>query len=181
MMECSNYLKIEGNKEDIERFVSQTRKGGLLESFIPLPAEYGHTDEGARPKEVDALLIMKYGFDNLDEWCLSNWGTLYPDVDLSYDEQTYSFNFTTGRPPVIAIIRISILYPDLKILFEYKTDEEDADEVLGKWGKYIIKDGWVDHEEYEKQNEGELALWIEHIHEKDRELRESIQKANVRR
>lgn len=183
-MTCKSHLRIEGSKEDIERFVLQAGdENYFLSGFIPLPLVYGqwtpyplYLEDDDR--EASALLTLKYGADNPYDWCLANWGTQYDEVDSSYDEQAHSFNFTTSAPPVIAIIRISLLYPGLKIFYEYKADEEDIGKVFGKWGKYIIQDGWIEHEEYEKQNKGELARWIGHIRERDKELRECLQKVD---
>lgn len=185
-MDCNNHLIIEGSKEDIERFVAQAQveDGDFLYSFIPPPLEYSHAMECAddkSPEEVKTLLVLKYGFNNLDEWSLANLGIVQEDGDLSYDEQTRSFNFTTDRPPVIAVIKISRLYPDLKIFFEYRTTEEEADEVLGKWGKYIIQNGWIEHEEYENQNKGNLEKWIETLREEDKWFKELLQKESQKK
>lgn len=185
-MDCNNHLRIEGSKEDMERFVTQAQaeEGDFLYSFIPSPIEYSHVTECAEDewaKEVKTLLALKYGADNLLEWRLANWGTEQEEGDLSYDEQTHSFDFTTDSPPVVAIIRISRLYPGLKIFFEYQTTEEEADEVLGKWGKYIIQDGWIEHEEYENQNKGNLAKWIETLREEDKWFKELLQKESQKK
>ena len=204
-MDCSNHLRVEGSKEDIERFVSQAGEGVFfLRHFIPMPVEYGHTyDEVCPTKEASALLILKYGFDDVDKWCLANWGTLFDEGESNYDEQTHSFGFRRDCPPVIAIIRISLLYPDLKIFYEYKINKISAEDMqeypdmdsndkslleclrksrkypiqkgllkhFGKWGKYIIQNGWVEHEEYKKQNKGKLAGWIKHIREEDKKIK----------
>ena len=168
-MNCNNHLRIEGSKKDIKKFVSQGKRLFLF-GFIPFPFEYSFVERYRRPKEMDKLLRLKYGSDNLNKWCLANWGTEDDEAGLFYDNKIHSFSFTTNHPPVIAVIRVSLLYPRLKILYEYKMDKKDTDKMLGRWGKYIIKNGQIEYEKYEKPVIHKLVMWRKVIDGRDKKM-----------
>jgi len=156
---CHNFLKIEGCKESIQRFVKQARNiyryGDQVlqtvfsfQKFIPPPKEL----ENAGPvfDKRNLMLIAKLGYDNWWDWCGANWGTNIDVEVASYDEKAHSFTFITEEePPVKAIFTISKQYPSLKFTFEYKDFKYD-DEEVASYGRFECQDGKIANEESSK-------------------------------
>ncbi|NQT07295.1 MAG: hypothetical protein HQ575_07135 [Candidatus Omnitrophica bacterium] len=154
--ECVNYLRLEGDEREIKRFVLQAKadygdgqpQRFLLDNFIPFPKEFCYVRENDPSGEIKAKLPLKYRFDDLDEWCMANWGTPTDAWDFTYNEKTDTYEFVAGcYPPVVGIIRISQLYPTLKFIYEYE-NFRDPNKRSPDHAKFIFKNGEVLHEKY---------------------------------
>ena len=154
--ECVNYLRLKGDEWEIKRFVLQAKTDYsneqpqcfLLDNFIPFPKEFGAARENDPSGEIKAKLPLKYGFDDLDEWCMANWGTLQDAWDSTYNEKTHTYEFVAGcYPPVVGVIRISQLYPMLKFIYRYE-NFDDPTERSPSCAKFIFKNGNVEYEKY---------------------------------
>ena len=154
--ECVNYLRLKGDEWEIERFVLQAKtdysneqpQRFFLDNFIPFPKEFCHGQENDPFGERKARLQLTCGFDDLDEWCMANWGTLQDVWDSTYNQKTRTYQFVTGcYPPVVGVIRLSQLYPTLKFIYRYE-NFRDPNKRFPDCGKFIFENGEVLHEKY---------------------------------
>ena len=152
---CENCLKLEGDKSEIDRFVGKTEMrylGATFNCFVI--DEFLNAPEDLRKPAVNVAekqqLLEKYGYENLNDWCVANWGTSEIYIELDYDEDEQSFYFIThDSPPDKAIKYISGLYSKIKFTLEYNNSEyEGAD--MTDYGRIICQDGIIESEKYDK-------------------------------
>ena len=152
---CENYLKLEGDEAEINRFVEKTKiehegetdYSFFIPEFLEFPKDYKNTPKSEEERQE---LISKYGYDNESDWCIANWGTDDDCVEASYDESMHILTFVTwDSPPDKAIIAISKQFPTLKFTFEYKNFKA-KEEPVADFGRFICQDGKIELEEYSK-------------------------------
>lgn len=153
--ECVNYLRLKGTEWEIKGFVLQATQihcrepqRFLLDNFIPFQKGFGAVGEHDSSVEIMTKFPLKYRLDDLDEWCMVNWGTIQDAWDSTYNEKTHTYEFVTGcYPPVAGVIKISQLYPMLKFIYRY----ENFDDPTGRspsCAEFIFKNGSVVYEKY---------------------------------
>ena len=148
---CENYLKLEGDKKEINRFIKKTEStyDGVVQYDFEIDKFLDIPDEFCDPKKKQQA-IAKYGYDDITYWCYKNWGTWDICVEASYDKSIHILTFVTvDWPPDKAIVAISKQYPSLKFTFEYKNFKY-KDETIADFGRFMCQDGKIESEEYSK-------------------------------
>jgi hypothetical protein len=141
---------------------------GYFDQFIPLPQEFldfyyskfckvlpeelKNNNLGVMDFELDFLhedlpkeLQEKYGYENLYDWCIANWGTVFSkNVELSNPDYNGLIitMLTEPTPPVSYILSISRKYWKLKFsLISTSFKHGYGPEISG----YTIKNGIIRH------------------------------------
>lgn len=152
---CENYLRLEGGKKEINRFVAKTRTeyegettySFTMPEFVELPEDLKNPPKSEEEKQK---LISKYGYDDADDWWMAQWGVGDPFVEAEYDEDTHSFTFVTfDSPSDKAVVAISKQCPALKFIFEYK-NSWDSDDPIVNFGRFVCQNGKIESSEHGK-------------------------------
>lgn len=144
-----NYLRLEGNEQEINRFIQKANGGTtnfnnddplnlpiFLCNFIPIPMEILDADGGVdNSSEESGEFIFRYGFNWQDDWCMANWGTVQDVGWATYDEKQHLYVFGSGcYAPLVAICKISYIFPNITFYFKYENEGKMSNE-------YVIKNG----------------------------------------
>jgi hypothetical protein len=134
-----------GSIDDLKDFFSKIKKEDeyycLIESFLPTPQELKdtpsptyivnddevkkHNSEQYISPEKASELLEKYGALNWYDWNIKNWSVKWSDCKTiqKNDLEDYSWLFfefeTPWKPPFIAILSISKIYPMLVFRMNY--------------------------------------------------------------
>ena len=135
---CENVLDIDGDKEEIARFVKEnTTKNGCLsfQKALPLPEN-----------EEDWF-----------NWCCDNWGTKW-DISSEDDEDDYDAKmredatsvgfYTAWSPPINWLQYVALMYPTLK--FELRYGEPG-----NNFSGYIV----IQNDEILEEEEGDCGVY----------------------
>lgn len=157
---CDNKLCVTGNEDQIKAFLDFD--DSFLRAHFPCPEElanqispvhvcdteddvlaynHGKPTGQAISQATAKRRIEQYGYLGWYDWCVSNWGTKWPDCD-TYKEWRYGgsavLTFTTAwSPPCSGIIKISRDFPD--VLFSLSYSEPG----VGFEGNFVCKNGHV--------------------------------------
>lgn len=89
-------------------------------------------------KKTQLELINKYGYDNGDDWCISNWGTKWAPYESQFISKDEFYFFTVNDTPKKAMVKMSKKYSDITFNIKY------ADESIGyNVGTYTLLNGEV--------------------------------------
>lgn len=163
---------------------------GVLSTMIPCPAELNDDDlttwsqgpeQAARDKKK-AAMIEKHGYPSWYEWNIAHWGTKWDLVDVGYtrvDDNTVVLNCSTAwSPPVQAFETMVSRGYEVRALYYGEGFEYAGIWDNGQDDYYNTTNGSADAkkilpqeldaafdiveslEEYERENEEELTLWI---------------------
>ena len=92
-------------------------------------------------KKIQLELIDKHGYDNGEDWCISNWGTKWSPYESQFISKDEFYFFTVNDTPRLAMIEMSKKYSDITFNIKY------ADESIGyNVGEYTLLNGEVLHE-----------------------------------
>ena len=124
---CENILTVTGENKELKKFISQAtvktknyKTDFSINQFVPCPKPLLKTTapNDKNPKEME----KRYGASDWYEWKLINWNVKW-DVEavktVNDKEVIYDFDSPWGSP-IIAIHRISKLYPKLNFLIQYE-------------------------------------------------------------
>lgn len=163
---------------------------GVLQAIIPCPAElndddlttYSNGPEQAVRDRKKAALKLKYGYDSWYEWNVAKWGTKWdlcqPNITRVDDNTVVITCQTAWSPPIQAFETMTMMGYEVRCLYC-----GEGPEYAGIWDNgvddyYNTTDGSKDAaaklpkelddqfnivetlEEYERENEEELTLWI---------------------
>lgn len=131
---CENNLSIYGKIEDMDKFINVISIGGggyeLLEKLYPTPEELDIGDVPFVPDDRQIANEKKYGYKSWYDWRIDNWGTKWPESDLSIGQEysvsnngrgVIAFNFETAwAPPIEAFNKIAKDYPNLLFCLYYE-------------------------------------------------------------
>ena len=92
---CANTVEIRhADPAMLERVRKGFKEGGLLQEFLPVPADLqitagflGDTEEQKLLEQKEQANIAKYGFKNWYDWCVANWGTKWDVGGDGYEAQ----------------------------------------------------------------------------------------------
>jgi hypothetical protein len=89
-------------------------------------------------KKIQLELIDKHGYDNGEDWCISNWGTKWSPYESQFISKDEFYFFTVNDTPRLAMIEMSKKYSDITFNIKY------ADESIGyNVGEYTLLNGEV--------------------------------------
>jgi hypothetical protein len=112
---CYNHIEVFDvgeDKKERDRFFSEEEFAITtpLQKYLPM-SEYHQTMEGYN--------------DGGYSWCYDNWGTKWPENDLTLIDKEYSLDFSFDSPwgpPIIGYQKISAMFPELFFLHYYQED-----------------------------------------------------------
>jgi hypothetical protein len=89
-------------------------------------------------KKIQLDLINKHGYDNSEDWCISNWGTKWAPYEAQFISEDEFYFFTVNDTPFLAMIEMSKKYSDITFNIKY------ADESIGyNAGEYTLLNGEI--------------------------------------
>ena len=92
-------------------------------------------------KKTQLDLIKNHGYDNGEDWCISNWGTKWAPYEAQFISKDEFYFFTVNDTPHLAMIEMSKRYSDITFNIKY------ADESIGyNVGEYTLLNGEVLYE-----------------------------------
>lgn len=163
---------------------------GVLQTLVPCPEElndndlttWSHGPEQAAREKKQAEMIAKYGFKSWYDWNIKHWGTKWDlcEVDLNrLDENTIQISCQTAwSPPTVAYDTMMAQGYEVHAMYlgegcEYagiydNGDDQSYDISNGSKAAAATLPKELDEafnivetlEEYERENEEELTLWI---------------------
>ncbi|BAI81762.1 hypothetical protein DEFDS_P140 (plasmid) [Deferribacter desulfuricans SSM1] len=143
---CNNIIKVkDGKREDIDKFMNGAMEKGF-EDVLPIPKELEEFTENPDKFNREEI-IKKYGWDNLLDWAVENWGTKWNTLTEGSDEVSYMldtdsiFVSTAWSPPIPWIIEVSKRYSLHMELYYHEPGE-------GFLGKLEVKDGEIINDIY---------------------------------
>jgi len=149
---CENYLRFEGNEEEINNFIKKSESiyDGVMQYDFEIEKLLNMPNDEFSDPERKQQAIAKYGCKDIADWWSKNWGTRDICVEASYNKSMHIFTFVTcDSPPDKAIVAISKQYQTLKFTYEYKNFKYE-DEAMADFGRFVCQDGKIESEEYGK-------------------------------
>jgi len=112
---CYNHIEVFDvgeDKKERDRFFSEEEFATTtpLQKYLPM-SEYHQTMEGYN--------------DGGYSWCYDNWGTKWPENDLTLIDKEYSLDFSFDSPwgpPIVGYQKISAMFHELFFLHYYQED-----------------------------------------------------------
>jgi hypothetical protein len=108
---CSNSVTIRhSNAREIERVIAAFTQHGLLNEFVPGPADLQAEKTGFANAEVKAERMSRYGYESWHDWSTQHWGTK-SDIggdDTKFaelDEHTVIMDFESEWSPPLEALR----------------------------------------------------------------------------
>jgi hypothetical protein len=183
---------------------TETSEKGVLQHLVPCPEElndndlttWSHGPEQAAREKKQADMIAKYGYKSWYDWNITHWGTKWDLCEVSYtrpDDNTIVLSCQTAwSPPTVAFDTLVEQGYEVHAMYlgegcEYAGIYDNSDDQ-----SYNISNGSVAArttvpkelddafniietlEEYERENEEELTLWIKDgIEEKKKQSAEA--------
>jgi hypothetical protein len=129
---CYNSVKIQGDPEELKRFISFSHgdnQGLSFDKILPAPAGIFDKAEDAQPVPSGGGIKMPDWY----EWCCANWGTKWDvdspvnnDVTVSVSPASLDYTFQTAWAPPIPVIHAAAeSFPKLK--FDHIYIDESMD------------------------------------------------------
>jgi hypothetical protein len=148
---CYNSVKIEGDAEDIKRFISMSHGEDQALSFdkiLPAPPGIYEQEQTSAEKKTGKL-------PDWYDWCCTNWGTKWDidspvnnDVEFSIIPSGINYTFQTAWSPALQVFNtVAERFPSLRFDYIY------SDESMGFAGRVIWKNGKLNsHKEFSSEN-----------------------------
>lgn len=117
------------------------KKGNLsFQKIRPIPTALKKSDDN--DKELSSKkLILKYGADNVWDWCVMNWGTKC-ECEVHFAEP-YAIGFTTAWSPPIGIVKTLSMLTGREFRLTY------IEEGVDFCGEYFSYPNWLENHDHE--------------------------------
>lgn len=101
---CNNVARISHeNPQMIQRMIDAA-ESGILQEFVPCPAELMETNAQMGTTEQEQLNQQKYGYASWYDWNIANWGTKWDLCETQadrHDANNITLTFDTAWSPPI--------------------------------------------------------------------------------